>query len=84
LGSVVLSKDNDQGKVNLGLSVVHFGHRSDPGTVRDLQLLSLRHTQTGGTTLTTKQLRSGPTRLSPPTVYQAILWSMRQTKVIYG
>ena len=72
----------DQGKVNLGSSLVYFGHRSDPGTVRDLRLVALRRTRTGGSALTTKQLRSEPTGLSPLAVYPAILWSTRQTKAI--
>ena len=36
----------------LRLSLVYFGHRSDPGTVRVLRLVALRHTRTGGSALT--------------------------------
>ena len=82
LGSCDLSKVKRQGKVNLGSSLVYFGHRSDPGIVRDLRLVALCHTRTGGSALTTKQLRSGLKGLSPPAVYPAILWCMRQTKAI--
>ena len=77
-----LSKVKGQGKVNLASSLVYFRHRSDAGTVRDLRLVVLRRTRIGGSTLTTKQLRSGPIGLSPPTVYPAILWSTRETKAI--